>query len=44
VQSEELLASMAPQIEEFASALVQIETMVQRFKGHDGAQHAERVA
>jgi hypothetical protein len=44
VQSEELLATMAPQIEEFASALSQIETMVQRFKGYDGADRDERVA
>lgn len=45
VQSEELLANMAPQIEEFASALSQIETMVQRFKGRDGdGQRAERAA
>jgi len=42
VQAEELLASLAPQLDEFASALVHLETMVQRLKGHDGA--AERAA
>jgi len=37
VQAEELLASLAPQLDEFSSALVHLESMVQRLKGHDGA-------
>jgi hypothetical protein len=45
VQAEELLASLAPQLDEFSTALVHLESMVQRLKGHDGApQRDERAA
>lgn len=37
VEGEELLASLAPQLEEFTSWFAHLETLVQRWKGDEGA-------